>query len=84
MKIEHISGRIDPRWTYKAYNLTYFEVKTYTQENRKGPGENGDPVTLEGKDRDLGKETYHEHEFNIVVSDKIAMDRSIPDNRVEE
>ena len=83
-KIEHISGEIDPRWTYRAYNLTYFQVKTYSAERREGPGENGSPVHLEGKEKELGKETYHENEFNVVISDKIAMDRSIPDNRVEE
>lgn len=52
---------------------------------REGPGERGVPVSLNTpQDQNKRRDTLQEFGFNLAVSDKIAMDRSIPDTRPEE
>uniref|UniRef100_A0A914XRQ0 Polypeptide N-acetylgalactosaminyltransferase n=1 Tax=Plectus sambesii TaxID=2011161 RepID=A0A914XRQ0_9BILA len=48
---------------------------------RQGPGENGQGVYLQGEERELGEKQMKTWFMNVVASDKIDMDRSIPDSR---
>ena len=60
----------------------YFDYKKRLPHN--GPGENGKAVTLAPDEEALGKELWKNASFNVLASDKIALDRSIPDTRQAE
>ncbi|XP_072179710.1 inactive polypeptide N-acetylgalactosaminyltransferase-like protein 5 [Diadema setosum] len=48
---------------------------------RFGPGEGGQPVLLSGEALGRAKLTRHLHNYNLVVSDKISVERSVLDTR---
>ncbi|XP_070565468.1 polypeptide N-acetylgalactosaminyltransferase 1-like [Ptychodera flava] len=52
-----------------------------TDRHRFGPGENGQPVLLYGEQRRKGEKTFDANAFNLVASDIISMERSVPDVR---
>ena len=61
--------------------------RTIDTEERTGPGEDGKPVLLEfgdGEEKKAADERYNEAAFNVLASDKIALDRRIPDTRLKE
>jgi hypothetical protein len=45
------------------------------------PGENGRAVQLPDNLKDEGKKRFKENQFNIVASDMVALNRSVPDQR---
>lgn len=47
------------------------------------PGENGIKVELANDLKALAEKKFSENQFNIIVSDKIALNRTIPDQRPE-
>ncbi|TKR75870.1 hypothetical protein L596_017104 [Steinernema carpocapsae] len=51
---------------------------------RFGPGENGTGVHLEGKEKEEGEKQKKTWFMNVVASDKISMDRNIPDSRSQQ
>ncbi|VDM68114.1 unnamed protein product [Strongylus vulgaris] len=51
---------------------------------RVGPGENGEGVYLEGEEKKIGEEQVKTLFMNVLASDKISLDRSIPDSRSRE
>ncbi|XP_033626262.1 N-acetylgalactosaminyltransferase 7-like isoform X2 [Asterias rubens] len=57
-----------------------FEPKQRAPE-RRGVGENGVPVTLMTSERALYEQSYKDYGFNMVVSDRISLDRAVPDIR---
>ncbi|MCL4126317.1 UNVERIFIED_CONTAM: hypothetical protein GTU68_047674 [Idotea baltica] len=62
--------------------LGNFEPKEFPE--RSGPGENGKPHHLSSNKQNEGAQSVSEYGINMVISDEIAMDRSIPDTRNEE
>jgi polypeptide N-acetylgalactosaminyltransferase len=50
----------------------------------KGPGENGEGVRLTGKDYEKGQADMKTWFMNVAASDKISLDRTIKDARLEE
>jgi hypothetical protein len=60
-----------------------FQDYQESERRRSGPGENGEPVRLEGEEKKLGESLFKKEAFNIIASDKIALDRSIRDVRDE-
>ncbi|XP_078321051.1 putative N-acetylgalactosaminyltransferase 9 isoform X2 [Crassostrea virginica] len=58
----------------------YMEYKS-GEGKREGLGEKGRAVTLEGEEKKLADSLFKKEAFNIIASDKIALDRSIPDVR---
>lgn len=53
------------------------------EENRKGPGEQGRPfIMTDPKDIELNEKLFKVEGLNVVVSDKISVNRSIPDTRL--
>ncbi|KAI1309021.1 Polypeptide N-acetylgalactosaminyltransferase 1 [Halotydeus destructor] len=48
------------------------------------PGECGRPVQLTGSEDALKNENFKLNQFNLVASDKIAVNRSLPDVRLQE
>lgn len=53
-------------------------------EPRTGPGEGGVPVHLSSNEKAAGEQSVREYGFNMVVSDKISLDRRIKDTRPQE
>ncbi|XP_048755192.2 probable N-acetylgalactosaminyltransferase 9 isoform X2 [Ostrea edulis] len=51
------------------------------EDKREGAGERGKAVLLEGEEKTLADSLFKKEAFNIIASDKIALDRSIPDVR---
>ena len=51
---------------------------------REGPGENGEGVVLTKEEKYANEDRNFKASFNVYASEKIAMDRSIPDTRREE
>ena len=47
----------------------------------EGAGQHGQPVFLKGQEERMAKRLWHINKFNLVVSDKIALDRTLPDVR---
>lgn len=47
------------------------------------PGENGRPVTMSKKDQENYKEMFKLNQFNLIASDRIALNRSLPDVRMD-
>jgi len=47
-------------------------------------GEGGQPVFAGMDEKAAADRTVREFGFNMVVSDKISMDRTIPDTRMDE
>ena len=45
------------------------------------PGENGAAVVLSADDQAKADSLFNKEAFNIIASDMIAMDRSVPDVR---
>lgn len=48
-----------------------------------GAGEGGRPVQLSPRELIKAKELYTLHSYNILVSDRISINRSLPDMRSE-
>ncbi|KAK5972274.1 hypothetical protein GCK32_003863, partial [Trichostrongylus colubriformis] len=59
------------------------QIPDYSKR-REGPGENGDPVILEGEEKMIGEQQMKTFFMNVIASDKISLDRSIPDSRSRE
>ncbi|VDM62275.1 unnamed protein product [Angiostrongylus costaricensis] len=53
-------------------------------KRRSGPGENGAAVYLEGNEWEKGQEQLKTFFMNVLASDKVSLDRSIPDSRPRE
>lgn len=51
------------------------------EESRTGFGENGKAVNLDGTEKDLENKLFHQNGFNALLSDKISINRSVPDIR---
>ena len=75
-----------PTVEFKSGSLVdYHNYKQMEEErHRTGPGEQGAPVYLSGEEKKLSDRVFTENGFSRVVSDKIALDRAIPDLRHEQ
>lgn len=51
------------------------------EESRKGLGEQGKAETLDPSDKKEEDKLFHENGFNALLSDKISLNRSVPDIR---
>lgn len=50
---------------------------------RDGPGEGGKPVVIPKENQEKMKEMFKINQFNLMASEMIAMNRSLPDVRLE-
>ena len=64
-----------------TYRRLRFERYLATEHNRTGPGEHGASVILVGDEQLEAQRRYKEEGFNDIASQKVALDRSIPDTR---
>ena len=84
-----IIKKIDYNHFEKLWDKTYDMRLERYQDNilRKpnfGPGEKGIAVTLDPAERKIADKQLKNISLNVVASDKMAMDRSLPDNRITE
>lgn len=55
------------------------------EKQRNGPGEQGQPVVLDDHDEIiLSNKLIREFSYNVIASDKISLNRSLPDSRNEQ
>ena len=54
------------------------------RDDINGAGERGNPVTTSSEDSDKRRKAYQDYGFNQYVSDKISLNRTIPDTRPTE
>jgi len=50
---------------------------------RDGPGEGGKPVVIAKDNQEKMKEMFKINQFNLMASEMIALNRSLPDVRLE-
>lgn len=72
---------ITPRLQPKCKDWNNYKAILW-EEQRSGPGEHGDPVTLtDPLEIELNEKLYNKTGFSVVISDKISVNRSILDTR---
>lgn len=64
--------------------INWEDLKFYEYEKRRrGPGEQGEPYILTDlKEIQENEEWIHKEGFSVIVSEKISVDRAIPDIRL--
>ncbi|CAJ0578913.1 unnamed protein product, partial [Mesorhabditis spiculigera] len=71
------------RFSRDIVDRGFHEIPDYSK-HREGAGENGDGVHLQGDDKLKAEELQKTWFMNILASDAISLDRSIPDSRSKE
>lgn len=61
----------------------FFLVLEPVQKPHEGPGEMGKPVVIPKEDQEKMKEMFKINQFNLMASEMIALNRSLPDVRLE-
>ncbi|XP_057602907.1 polypeptide N-acetylgalactosaminyltransferase 13 isoform X2 [Hippopotamus amphibius kiboko] len=67
----------------KERGLPSAEVLSSVPKNQEGPGEMGKAVLIPKDDQEKMKELFKINQFNLMASDLIALNRSLPDVRLE-
>lgn len=74
-----INGANSVRYYLKPWRPVATTVAAVTTDH--GPGQGGLPVVLNDSQKVEAAKRFYENEFNVVVSDAISVNRSIPDVR---
>ncbi|KAH8027242.1 hypothetical protein HPB51_003749 [Rhipicephalus microplus] len=93
LSLVHPKQRVGPFKEQEAYpppmpvfrkdrTLGNFEPKSH--ETRKGPGEGGVAYHVPERDRNSASDSNMQYGMNVVASDHISPNRSVPDMRLEE
>ncbi|XP_038245830.1 polypeptide N-acetylgalactosaminyltransferase 1 isoform X3 [Dermochelys coriacea] len=67
----------------KERGLPAGDVPEPIQKPHEGPGEMGKPVVVPKEDQEKMKEMFKINQFNLMASEMIALNRSLPDVRLE-
>lgn len=67
----------------KEYRMERYFKNKFRNPMKTGPGEGGEAVVLSPEEQKEADRLFNKEAFNIVASDKIAMDRRIPDTRID-
>lgn len=60
------------------------ETQIKLDAQRKGPGEQGEPYKLtDPEDIERNEKLFHAEGFYVIVSDRISVERALPDKRPE-
>lgn len=69
---------------YTDDKLHQWESRVLKKNPTSWPGENGKGVITPKEDEELKKEKFKLNQFNILASDKIALNRSLPNVNMEQ
>ncbi|KFW71665.1 Polypeptide N-acetylgalactosaminyltransferase 1 [Pygoscelis adeliae] len=67
----------------KERGLPAGDVPEPVQKPHEGPGEMGKPVVIPKEEQEKMKEMFKINQFNLMASEMIALNRSLPDVRLE-
>uniref|UniRef100_A0A8C6D9Z9 Polypeptide N-acetylgalactosaminyltransferase n=1 Tax=Moschus moschiferus TaxID=68415 RepID=A0A8C6D9Z9_MOSMO len=67
----------------KERGLPAGDVLEPVQKPHEGPGEMGKPVVIPKEDQEKMKEMFKINQFNLMASEMMALNRSLPDVRLE-
>lgn len=77
-------GSKSPLQPYSTYQLKVWHPQVLLLNPTSWPGENGKGVIIPKEDEALKNEKFKLNQFNLLASDKIALNRSLPDVRMEQ
>jgi hypothetical protein len=86
-RIDPVQGmnKHEPRLRELLVDDFWVPEKAFIKPHKSGgPGEMGNPVITSSEDSDKRNEAYRNYGFNQYVSDKISLNRTIPDTRPKE
>ncbi|XP_076328359.1 polypeptide N-acetylgalactosaminyltransferase 5-like isoform X2 [Tachypleus tridentatus] len=88
-EVRGISHSEDHAPFVKSSNSPAGEFRSWTERvlhknPAEWPGENGKGVVIPKEEESLKKEKFKLNQFNLLASDKIALNRSLPDFRMEK
>lgn len=69
---------------YSSHQLHYWTPVENHNNPSSWPGENGKGVLIPKEDEGLKNEKFKLNQFNLLASDKIALNRSLPDVRMDQ
>lgn len=70
-----------PWWANGKFNLSLEELNANNYSPEAGMGKNGRPVYIIGESNDKVERSFSINRFNLLASDKISVDRKLPDPR---
>lgn len=76
IEIENIS-------THPKMTTEFFLAADALSRPRDGPGEGGKPVVIPKENQEKMKEMFKINQFNLMASEMIALNRTLPDVRLE-
>lgn len=80
----YITFNASPNKTTKKIDWTNYNF-IELEKLRVGPGEQGAGVSIsDEKEVNISKQLIREYSYNTVASDKVSLDRSLPDTRPED
>lgn len=72
-----------PSGTRRVFNVCVCCVSAVVQRPHDGPGEMGKPVVIPKDQQEKMKELFKINQFNLMASELIALNRTLPDVRLE-
>ncbi|KAI6065316.1 Polypeptide N-acetylgalactosaminyltransferase [Aix galericulata] len=73
----------DENTSNNAAKMFFAQMKPVISRNQEGPGEMGKAVLIPKDDQEKMKELFKINQFNLMASDLIALNRSLPDVRLD-
>lgn len=67
----------------KIENISIYLIADALSRPRDGPGEGGKPVVIPKENQEKMKEMFKINQFNLMASEMIALNRTLPDVRLE-
>lgn len=68
----------------REFRMERFRKAQQRSKDISGPGEDGEPVLLTEEEQKKGEASLKKEFYNVIASEKVALDRRIPDLRHEE
>jgi polypeptide N-acetylgalactosaminyltransferase len=82
---QETTGFFDKPTNVMGMKIDWHNYRQMADEKRRtGIGENGQPASLSSRNEEQEKKASLENGFNALLSDKISVNRSVPDLRHEE